>query len=154
MKHLQIALLLLFLSFGSKSIGQTIRLKTSSVSYIEKVEKKGWGEWSDFVKAELVVTIDAKKDRIVVNSPEIQVFTILSYGDKIETETSKIVLRSTLPNYIFTARSLLAKVIFTTYSSVFLFLLTISYFIRINCFPRRAWVSEKISTFFGYVVGA
>ena len=91
MKHLQIALLLLFLSFGSKSIGQTIRLKTSSVSYIEKVEKKGWGEWSDFVKAELVVTIDAKKDRIVVNSPEIQVFTILSYGDKIETETSKIV---------------------------------------------------------------
>jgi hypothetical protein len=61
------------------------------VSFIEKNGKGKWGEWSDFVKADLVVTIDAKKDRIIVNSPEIQVFTILSYGDKIETETSKTV---------------------------------------------------------------
>jgi hypothetical protein len=66
-------------------------MKTSSVSYIEKNSKNEWGKWSDFVKAELVVTIDGKKDRIVINSAEIQVFSIKSYGDKIENETSKIV---------------------------------------------------------------
>jgi len=91
MKILSLALLLLLLSFGSQSFGQTIRLRTSSVSFIEKNGKGKWGEWSDFVKADLVVTIDAKKDRIIVNSQQIQVFTILSYGDKIETETNKTV---------------------------------------------------------------
>ena len=70
---------------------QTITLKTSSVSFVEKTEKGNWGKWSDFVDAKIIITIDAKYDRIVVNSPTIQVFTIKSYGDKIETETDKIV---------------------------------------------------------------
>lgn len=91
MKHFKPLLVCAFLLYGLSSYSQTIRLKTSSVSFIEKVEKKGWGEWSDFVKADLVITIDAKKDRIVVNSPEIQVFSIKSYGDKIETQTTKTV---------------------------------------------------------------
>ncbi len=77
--------------FSTAALSQTIRMKTSSVSYIEKNNKNEWGKWSDFVKAELLVTIDAKKDRIVINSAQIQVFTIKSYGDKMETETSKIV---------------------------------------------------------------
>jgi hypothetical protein len=91
MKHFRFILLFIFLSIGSKSFAQAITMKTSSVSVIEKSDKGNWGEWSDFVKAELVITIDGKKNRIVINSPEIQVFTIKSYGDKIETETSKIV---------------------------------------------------------------
>ena len=77
--------------FSTAALSQTIKMKTSSVSYIEKNNKNEWGKWSDFVKAELLVTIDAKKDRIVINSAQIQVFTIKSYGDKMETETSKIV---------------------------------------------------------------
>ena len=77
--------------FSTAALSQTIKMKTSSVSYIEKNNKSEWGKWSDFVKAELLVTIDAKKDRIVINSAQIQVFTIKSYGDKMETETSKIV---------------------------------------------------------------
>jgi hypothetical protein len=79
-------LLLFFLSFGlHNSSAQTLTFKTSSVSITEK------NEWSDFVKADLVITIDAKKNRIVVNSPEIQVFTILAYGEKTEDDTTKIV---------------------------------------------------------------
>ena len=66
-------------------------MKTSSVSVVEKNAKGSWGKWSDFVKAEILITIDGKKNRIVVNSPEIQVFTIQSYGEKIETENDKIV---------------------------------------------------------------
>jgi hypothetical protein len=89
MKRIKIIIPFLFLSLVA--FGQTITLKTSSVSIVEKTVKKGWGEWSEFVPAELLITIDAKKDRIVVNSPQIQVFTITSYGDKIETEYDKIV---------------------------------------------------------------
>lgn len=85
--------LVLFILFciSLTSYCQTITLKTSSVSFVEKTEKGNWGKWSDFVDAKIIITIDAKYDRIVVNSPTIQVFTIKSYGDKIETETDKIV---------------------------------------------------------------
>lgn len=87
----RILLLFAFLFLSTITFGQTIKLKTSSVSFVEKTIKGKWGEWSDFVKADLLITIDAKKDRIVVNSPEIQVFTITNYGEKTETETDKTV---------------------------------------------------------------
>jgi hypothetical protein len=87
----KILILFVFISFGITAFGQTISLKTSSASVIEKNPRSGWGKWSDFVKAEILITIDAKKDRIIVNSPEIQVFSIKSYGEKIETENDKIV---------------------------------------------------------------
>ena len=82
---------LLFLCCITPSFSQTLKLKTSSVSIVEKTSKGNWGKWSDFVKAEILITIDGKKNRIVVNSPEIQVFTIESYGEKIENENDKIV---------------------------------------------------------------
>ncbi len=87
----KILILFVFLTFGITAFGQTISMKTSSVSVMEKSGKGTWGKWSDFVKAEILITIDAKKDRIIVNSPEIQVFSIKSYGEKIETDTDKIV---------------------------------------------------------------
>ena len=92
MKIISALLLFVFMQFGfQNATAQTLRFKTSSVSVTEKNEKNVWSEWSDFVTAELLISIDAKKNRIVVNSPEIQVFTILSYGDKIENDTDKIV---------------------------------------------------------------
>lgn len=81
---------LLFFSIYSTS-AQTLKFKTSSVSITEKNEKDKWSTWSDFVKADLLITIDGKKNRIVINSPEIQVFTILAYGEKSENEFNKIV---------------------------------------------------------------
>lgn len=92
MKSIRFLLLFVFLSFSTSQIhAQTITLKTSSVSYCEKSKTGKWTNWSDFVKADLVITIDGKKNRIVVNSPELQVFTIKAYGEKIENETDKIV---------------------------------------------------------------
>lgn len=81
-----------FFFFGvQNTAAQTLKFKTSSVSITEKTENGKWNKWSEFVKADLVITIDGKKNRIVVNSPEIQVFTILAYGEKSENETNKVV---------------------------------------------------------------
>ena len=81
-----------FFYFGlQNTTAQALNFKTSSVSITEKNERGNWTEWSDFVKADLLITIDGRKNRIVVNSPEIQVFTILSYGEKSENATDKIV---------------------------------------------------------------
>jgi len=86
-----IALLFFFFWGLQNSSAQTLKFRTSSVSITEKNEKGKWSEWSDFVKADLVITIDGKKNRIVINSPEIQVFTILAYGEKSENESDKVV---------------------------------------------------------------
>ncbi len=92
MKLKQFLVFFVFLTFSSYKINaQALSFKTSSVSITEKNERGNWSEWSDFVKADLLITIDAKKNRIVVNSPEIQVFTILSYGEKSENKTDSIV---------------------------------------------------------------
>jgi hypothetical protein len=89
MKSFYFFLLIAFLSVGSQA--QTLTFKTSSVSVTEKNEKGKWNNWSEFVDADLIITIDGKKNRIVVNSPDIQVYTIKAYGEKIENEDQKIV---------------------------------------------------------------
>lgn len=92
MKSLYLFVLLAFLGFGSTTLqAQTITMRTSSISVTEKNEKGVWNKWSDFVDADLVITIDGKKNRIVVNSPDIQVFTITAYGEKTENDDQKIV---------------------------------------------------------------
>lgn len=89
MKSLYFFFLFAFLSVGSQA--QTLTFKTSSVSVTEKNEKGKWNNWSEFVDADLIITIDGKKNRIVVNSPDIQVYTIKAYGEKIENDDQKIV---------------------------------------------------------------
>lgn len=89
MKSLYFFLFFAFLSVGSQA--QTLTFKTSSVSVTEKNEKGKWNKWSEFVDADLIITIDGKKNRIVVNSPDIQVFTIKAYGEKMENDDQKIV---------------------------------------------------------------
>ena len=92
MKIIPSIVLFFFFFIGlQNSAAQTLKFKTSSVSITEKGETGKWSAWSEFVKADLVITIDGKKNRIVVNSPEIQVFTILAYGDKSENATDKVV---------------------------------------------------------------
>lgn len=93
MKILHLIAVFVLMGFTIQTVkAQPIRFKTSSVSVANKNEKtKKWNDWSDFKEAELVVSIDGKKNLIVVNSPEIQVFRILAYNDKIETENEKII---------------------------------------------------------------
>ena len=91
MKKLICIVLFLLLNVSGSGFAQTIRIKTNSVSFTERNAKGAWSTWSDFKPAEILITIDAAKDRIVVNSPEIQVFSIKEYGDKIENTVEKIV---------------------------------------------------------------
>jgi hypothetical protein len=91
MRAFYILLFITLFGFNAQTKAQTLRFRTTSVSVTETNAKGNWNDWSEFVAADLVITIDGKKNRIVVNSPDIQVFTIMAYGEKIENETEKIV---------------------------------------------------------------
>lgn len=73
------------------SYSQPIRFKTSSVSFTDKDDKGTWNEWSDFVKTNVLITVDAKKNLIVVNSSEVQSFKIKAYGEIQDNEETNIV---------------------------------------------------------------
>lgn len=84
MKVLKIILPFFLVLFTFQTISaQTYRFKADSFSIIEKNANGKWGKWNDFDKTPVVITLDGKKDRIVVNSKEVQLFTILAYGEKI-----------------------------------------------------------------------
>ena len=92
MKALQILILFFFFSLsGQKVLAQSYRFKTSSLSVMEKDKKGKWGKWSDFKKAELIIELDGKKNRIIVNSEQLQLFNIISYGAVTENDADKTV---------------------------------------------------------------
>ena len=91
MKSFRLLIMLAFFGLSNQMYSQTLLFKTSAVSVTEKSPKGTWNKWSDFVDAQLLITIDGKKNRIVVNSPDIQVFSIKAYGEVIENEDEKIV---------------------------------------------------------------
>ena len=87
MKLLRSLFICLFLGFGmQQATAQVYRFKTSSLSVMKKDDKGKWGKWSEFGKAELIITLDGEKNRIIVNSIELQLFNIITYGEKISTE--------------------------------------------------------------------
>jgi hypothetical protein len=92
MKNLRFLLLFLALGLGSPiSNAQPIRFKASSVSFTEKKNDGTWSDWSDFVEAKVLITLDAKKNLILINSAEIQSFKIKAYGEIEDNETVNIV---------------------------------------------------------------
>jgi len=92
MKNIKMLFLLLVIGMGfQKSYAQPIRFKTSSVSFTDKKNDGTWNEWSDFVAANVLITLDAKKDLITINSSEIQSFKIKAYGEIEDTEETNIV---------------------------------------------------------------
>jgi len=91
MKPFQLLLMCLFLSFGNVASAQPIRFKTSSVSFADKKDKGDWNEWSEFVNANVLITLDPKKDLITVNSAEVQSFKIKAYGEIQDTDDVNIV---------------------------------------------------------------
>jgi hypothetical protein len=75
------------LCFGfQKSTAQVYRFKTSTLSVMDKNDKGAWNKWSDFKKAEIIITLDGKKDRFIVNSRDLQLYTIDSYMEKVSNE--------------------------------------------------------------------
>jgi hypothetical protein len=53
---------------------------------MDKNSKGGWNEWTEFKKAEIIITLDANKDRFVINSKELQLYKIESYLEKVSNE--------------------------------------------------------------------
>lgn len=92
MNYLKTVILFIVISFGIQTTNaQPIRFKTSSVSFTEKDAKGKFIEWSEFVDANVMITIDAKKNLIVVNSQEVQSFRIKAYGDITDNDEVNIV---------------------------------------------------------------
>ena len=92
MKSLRFLVLLVVVCFGfQKTSAQVYRFKTSSLSVMDKNEKGAWNKWSDFKKAEILITLDGKKDRIIVNSKELQLYKIDSYLEKVSTDADDTV---------------------------------------------------------------
>jgi hypothetical protein len=91
MKVIQLLIVCLFLSFGSIASAQPILFQASSVSFTDKKDNGQWNEWSDFVDAKVLITVDAKKDLITINSSEVQSFKIKAYGEITDNDEVNIV---------------------------------------------------------------
>lgn len=91
MKKIKTFVILLFLAIGmQQSYSQVYKFQTTGYSVLEKDEKGKWGKWSDLQLVNLVVTLDTNKNRIIVYSQEIQLYEIVDYQDKEESETDEI----------------------------------------------------------------
>lgn len=82
---------LLFILGFQKSYSQVYKFKTTSVCVSEKTDKGNWEKWSKAQNVNLVVTLDTKKDRIVVYSEILQLFEIIEYADEVSTATNDTV---------------------------------------------------------------
>ena len=91
MKAIYLLIVFLFLTYGSIVSAQPIRFKTSSVSFIDKKDNGDWNEWSEFVDANVLISVDANKDLITVNSSDIQAFKIKAYGEIVDTDDVNVV---------------------------------------------------------------
>jgi hypothetical protein len=92
MKHLKILIVLISFGFSiPNTVAQPIRFKSSSVSFTDKKSDGNWNEWSEFVNANVLITLDAKKDLILINSNEVQSFKIKAYGEIEDNEEVNIV---------------------------------------------------------------
>ena len=91
MKTLKLFLLLLISTSGMQlASAQTYKFQSKNFSVMEKTPKGTWGNWSDLQDAGIVITVDTNKNRIVVYSQEIQLYTINNYGEREENDSDII----------------------------------------------------------------
>lgn len=87
MKFIRLFILPLFITFTSSTLSaQVYRFKATSFSVIEKDAKGNWGKWTEPEQATAIISLDGKKDRLVIGTKEIQVYKILNYGEKVVTQ--------------------------------------------------------------------
>ncbi|KFF15564.1 hypothetical protein [Flavobacterium hydatis] len=88
MNRIKIYIVLLFLGLGlQQTYSQSYKFRTSGYSVLQKTEKGKWGKWSDLELVNIMVVLDTDKNRIVVNSQEVQVFQISDYIAREENDT-------------------------------------------------------------------
>ena len=86
----KIFLLLAFLCVANSTQAQVYKFITSSFSVSERTGNNVWSKWSKPQDAAIVVSVDPKKDRILIYSQEVQLYKIITYQPTIENETSII----------------------------------------------------------------
>lgn len=86
-KILVLSILILGINF---SFGQEYKFQTTGFSVLEKDPSGKWGKWSDLENVSLMITLDTNKNRIVVYSRDIQLYTIVNYEEKEENENDII----------------------------------------------------------------
>ena len=91
MTHLKYFYCLCLVAFAAiQTQSQTYKFLTTGFSVMEKNEKGVWGKWSDLKDTSVIITLDTNKNRIVVYSQEIQLYTIVNYEDEQENDTDII----------------------------------------------------------------
>jgi hypothetical protein len=76
--------------FSSTIQSQEYKFLTTGFSVMERDQKGEWSKWSDLKEASIVITLDTNKNRIVVYSQEIQLYSIIKYQPEEENETDII----------------------------------------------------------------
>jgi hypothetical protein len=89
--NLKNIILLALLFIGLQSFSQLYRFKTSSISVSGKLPTGKWDKWSKEKEANLVISLDSKKDRIIIYSEILQLFDIVEYIDEVVTPTDNTV---------------------------------------------------------------
>lgn len=85
--HFKKIILGVFLFFGLQQIhSQSYKFLTTGFSVLEKNDKGNWGKWTDLKDVAIVISLDTKKNRIVVYSQEIQLYDIINYETKEESD--------------------------------------------------------------------
>lgn len=83
MKLNEIIFGLIFFSLAFSSSGQITKFKSTGYATKFKNEYTGkWGEWSEFEKTEVLITVDVKNDRIKIFSKKEQIYDIIKYYEK------------------------------------------------------------------------
>ncbi|WP_313807255.1 hypothetical protein [Flavobacterium sp.] len=90
MKTIKNICLLFVLFIGLNASAQTYRFETTGVSMSVKNARGVWSQYTDFKPAKIIITLDTSKDRIVVYSEVIQLFTILGYDDPKTNEDGSL----------------------------------------------------------------
>ena len=65
---------------------QVYKFKATSFSVLEKDDKDNWGKWTDPEQSTAIISLDGKKDRLIIGTKEIQVYKIINYGQKVVTK--------------------------------------------------------------------
>ena len=91
MKWIRIFFLCALLGGFSGVSAQVYKFKATSFSVMEKDANGKWGKWTPFEESTVVITLDGKKDRVVIASHEIQLYRIISYGEKISSKFEDII---------------------------------------------------------------
>lgn len=86
----KVVLIIVFLCLANTSQAQVYKFITSSFSVSERIGNGQWTKWSKPQDAEIVVSVDPKKDRIIIYSQEVQLYRIMSLEPTIENEKSLI----------------------------------------------------------------